>query len=192
MAKKEKDDWVTKKWRPMMGWTYMATCLFDFMLGPILYNILQYYNPGQAVGMWTPLTLQGGGMYHIAMGAIIGVSAFGRTQEKLAVTNSPDPVPMQPVMMQAPAPTYAPAPNFSGYQQPAAPAFAPAPAAFDQGQGGFNSQPTGFGNDAPQSFDQGQGGFNSQPTGFGNDAPQSFDVTSSGKKIIPNQQQPEL
>ena len=170
MAKKEKDDWVTKKWRPMMGWTYMATCLFDFMLGPILYNILQYYNPGQAVGMWTPLTLQGGGMYHIAMGAIIGVSAFGRTQEKLAVTNSPDPVPMQPVMMQAPAPTYAPAPNFSGYQQPAAPAFAPAPAAFDQGQGGFNSQPTGFGNDAPQSFD----------------------VTSSGKKIIPNQQQPEL
>ena len=179
MAKKEKDDWVTKKWRPMMGWTYMATCLFDFMLGPILYNVLQYYNPGQAVGMWTPLTLQGGGLYHIAMGAIIGVSAFGRTQEKLAGTNAPDPVPMQPVMMQAPmqAPMQpvmmqAPAPNFSEYQQQTA----PAPS--------FNA--------VPAAFDQGQGGFNSQPPNFGTDTPQPFDVTASGKKIIPDQTQPEL
>jgi hypothetical protein len=106
---KKQEDWMNAKWRPMMGWTYMATCLFDFILGPILYNILQYYNPGQAVGMWTPLTLQGGGLYHIAMGAIIGVSAYGRTQEKLNGANNggislPEAAPVQvqqPVMMGA-------------------------------------------------------------------------------------------
>jgi len=124
---KKQEDWMNAKWRPMMGWTYMATCLFDFILGPILYNILQYYNPGQAVGMWTPLTLQGGGLYHISMGAIIGVSAYGRTQEKLNGANNggaavaapvtvQQPVMMaQPVMAAAPAPAMAtaPAPSFS-------------------------------------------------------------------------------
>jgi hypothetical protein len=88
ISEQQKEDWMNAKWRPMMGWTYMATCIFDFILGPILYNMLQYYNPGQAVGMWTPLTLQGGGLYHIAMGAIIGVSAYGRTQEKLNGANN--------------------------------------------------------------------------------------------------------
>ena len=118
---KKKEDWMNAKWRPMMGWTYMATCLFDFILGPILYNILQYYNPGQAVGMWTPLTLQGGGLYHIAMGAIIGVSAYGRTQEKLNGANNgglplaPPVQVQQPVMMGpgqgTPQPSFTPAPQ---------------------------------------------------------------------------------
>ena len=80
----KKEDWMTSKWRPMMAMTYMATILFDFILGPILYNILQYWNPGQAIGMWVPLTLQGGGLYHIAMGAILGIAAFTRGQEKVA------------------------------------------------------------------------------------------------------------
>ena len=39
---KPAEDWMVKKWRPAMGWTYMLTCLFDFILGPVLYNILQY------------------------------------------------------------------------------------------------------------------------------------------------------
>ena len=119
---KKQEDWMNAKWRPMMGWTYMATCIFDFILGPILYNILQYYNPGQAVGMWTPLTLQGGGLYHIAMGAIIGVSAYGRTQEKLNGANNggislPEAAPVQvqqPVMMapgQGVPQSFAPAPQ---------------------------------------------------------------------------------
>jgi hypothetical protein len=125
---------MNAKWRPMMGWTYMATCLFDFILGPILFNILQYYNPGQAVGMWTPLTLQGGGLYHIAMGAIIGVSAYGRTQEKLNGANNggislPEAAPVQvqqPVMMapgQGVPQSFAPAPQqqFQSAPMPMAP-----------------------------------------------------------------------
>ena len=128
---KKQEDWMNAKWRPMMGWTYMATCLFDFILGPILYNILQYYNPGQAVGMWTPLTLQGGGLYHIAMGAIIGVSAYGRTQEKLNGANNgglpvAEPVQVQqPVMMgagQGVPQTFTPPPQQQYQPAPAAPA----------------------------------------------------------------------
>jgi fucose 4-O-acetylase-like acetyltransferase len=83
-TEKKKEYWMTSKWRPMMDMTYMATIIFDFILGPILYNILQYWNPGQAVGMWVPLTLQGGGLYHISMGAILGIAAFTRGKEKIA------------------------------------------------------------------------------------------------------------
>lgn len=115
-----KEDFMTKYWRPMMAMTYMITCLFDFVLGPILYNILQYYNPGQNLDMWQPLTLQGGGLYHIAMGVVLGISAHGRTQEKINTPSLPGmgsfmPAPNPP----APAPDYAPAP---------APVYAPAPA----------------------------------------------------------------
>ena len=88
IAKKEekKEDFMTSKWRPMMAISYMAICLFDFMVGPILYNILQYMNPGQHLDMWQAVTLQGGGLYHLSMGAIIGITAFGITKEKLAET----------------------------------------------------------------------------------------------------------
>jgi fucose 4-O-acetylase-like acetyltransferase len=79
-----KEDFMTSKWRPMMAISYMAICLFDFMVGPILYNVLQYMNPGQHLEMWQAVTLQGGGLYHLSMGAIIGITAFGRTKEKMA------------------------------------------------------------------------------------------------------------
>ena len=82
----KKEDFMTSKWRPMMAISYMVICLFDFMVGPILYNVLQYLNPGQHLEMWQAVTLQGGGLYHLSMGAIIGITAFGRTKEKLAET----------------------------------------------------------------------------------------------------------
>ncbi len=86
----QQEDWMVKKWRPAMGWTYMATVIFDFILGPILYNILQFKTSGQTLEMWVPLTLQGGGMYHVAMGAILGISAWSRGQEKInGVTEQP-------------------------------------------------------------------------------------------------------
>lgn len=77
-----KEDWLNAKWRPAMGWTYMVTCIMDFLVFPILWNatqLLMKQNPTP----WQPLTLQGSGIYHISMGAIVGVSAFGRTKEKL-------------------------------------------------------------------------------------------------------------
>lgn len=74
------------RWRPAIAWSYMVVCLFDFMVGPIIYNTLQYLEVGTNISMWQSITLQGGGLYHLSMGAIVGVSAFGRTKEKLART----------------------------------------------------------------------------------------------------------
>ena len=77
-------DWINTKWRPAMGWVYLIVCLCDFVLFPILWSLLQAMSKGQVTSQWGPLSIQGGGLFHIAMGAVIGVTAFGRTQEKLA------------------------------------------------------------------------------------------------------------
>lgn len=77
-------DWINKKWRPVMGWVYMATCTADFVVFPILWSILQTLQGGQVTMQWQPLTLQGAGLYHIAMGAVLGIAAYGRTKEKVA------------------------------------------------------------------------------------------------------------
>lgn len=84
LVKNTNSDWINKKWRPMMGWTYMATCTFDFIIAPILWSIVQALtHGGQVASQWQPLTLQGAGLYHVAMGAVLGVAAFGRTKEKI-------------------------------------------------------------------------------------------------------------
>jgi len=80
---KESEDWINKKWRPVMGWVYMATCTADFVLFPILWSLLQALQGGQVTSQWNPITLQGAGLYHIAMGAVLGIAAYGRTKEKL-------------------------------------------------------------------------------------------------------------
>lgn len=76
-------DWINKKWRPAMGWMYMLTCTVDFVLFPVLWSLLQAMSKGQVTSQWQPLTLQGAGLYHIAMGAVLGIAAYGRTKEKL-------------------------------------------------------------------------------------------------------------
>ena len=76
-------DWINKKWRPVMGWIYMLTCTMDFVIFPILWSLLQAMSKGSVTSQWQPLTLQGAGLYHIAMGAVLGIAAYGRTKEKL-------------------------------------------------------------------------------------------------------------
>jgi hypothetical protein len=77
------EDWINKKWRPAMGWMYMAVCTFDFMIAPILWSVAQALDGGQISTQWQPVTLQGAGLFHIAMGAVLGIAAYGRTREKL-------------------------------------------------------------------------------------------------------------
>jgi hypothetical protein len=84
---KESEHWINSKWRPAMGWLYMATCFFDFILFPVLWSLLQALNQGSVTTQWQPLTLQGAGLYHIAMGAVLGIAAYGRTKEKVAGAN---------------------------------------------------------------------------------------------------------
>ena len=82
-SEKKKEDWMNSKWRPMMGWMYMGVCIFDFVMAPILWTSIQALYHGGINTQWQPLTLQGGGLFHVAMGAVIGISAYGRTKEKL-------------------------------------------------------------------------------------------------------------
>jgi hypothetical protein len=76
-------DWINNKWRPVMGWMYMAVCMTDFVVFPVLWSLLQALSKGAIASQWQPLTLQGAGLFHIAMGAVLGVAAYGRTKEKL-------------------------------------------------------------------------------------------------------------
>jgi len=86
-SEQKKEDWMNSKWRPMMGWMYMAICTADFMMFPILWSLAQTILK-QPISQWQPLTLQGAGLFHVAMGAVLGISAMGRTQEKIAGANN--------------------------------------------------------------------------------------------------------
>ena len=94
-SEKKKEDWMNSKWRPMMGWMYMIVCFMDMVIFPILWSLLQTVQH-QQLSQWNPLTLQGAGLFHIAMGAVLGIAAFGRTQEKLAGTAANAPAPATP------------------------------------------------------------------------------------------------
>lgn len=83
---KADDHWVNKHWRPAMAYLYMTTCAFDFILFPIGWSVLQALTHGQVTSQWQPLTLQGAGLYHMAMGTVLGVAAYGRTKEKMSGT----------------------------------------------------------------------------------------------------------
>jgi len=85
MSQEKDPKWMQNLWRPMMGWMYMLICLLDMAVFPILWALWQGVNH-VPITQWNPLTLQGAGLFHIAMGAVLGISAFGRTQEKLAGT----------------------------------------------------------------------------------------------------------
>ena len=122
--KKKDEDWMQKKWRPAMGWMYMLICTLDMGIFPILWAVIQTLNH-QPLVQWSPLTLQGAGLFHIAMGAVLGISAFGRTQEKLGGANN-------------------------GGAQPTT-GFASGPSTFGQPQSGFGGTPGGFGSPAPST-----------------------------------------
>ena len=108
---KKDEDWMQKKWRPAMGWMYMIVCMMDMVIFPVLWSILQAVNHGQVTNQWQPLTLQGAGLFHLAMGAVLGIAAFGRTQEKIAgAAVNPAPV-ITPTPIPTPAPSFgSPAP----------------------------------------------------------------------------------
>lgn len=66
-----------------MGWVYMAICIFDFIVAPIFWSILQAYQSGTVSQQWMPITLEGAGLIHFSMGAVIGINAWTRGKEKM-------------------------------------------------------------------------------------------------------------
>ena len=167
-SEKKKEDWMNSKWRPMMGWMYMCVCSFDFVVAPILWSLTQSLFHGAVNVQWQPLTLQGAGLFHISMGAVLGIAAYGRTQEKLngannggialpsnAGTTYTPPAPIQP---SAPTGFGAPAPvtNSTGSQPlGGGSGFGSAPVATPAA--GFGSN-TGFGAPAAADVVTGFGG----------------------------------
>ena len=133
---KKDEDWMQKKWRPAMGWMYMGICTLDMAVFPVLWSVLQVIQH-TTITQWQPLTLQGAGLFHVAMGAVLGIAAFGRTQEKLAgaavnptASGTPLPTPsFAPAVVSAPpvvntftAPS-AVTTGFGGKKAPPEPAF---------------------------------------------------------------------
>jgi hypothetical protein len=175
-SEQKKEDWMNSKWRPMMGWMYMLVCTMDMVVFPILWSLLQTLTHSPMT-QWNPLTLQGAGLFHIAMGAVLGIAAFGRTQEKLGGANN------------------------GGAQVPAT-GFASSAPTFGAPSTGFGSAPGGFGaptsTAAPSSF--GGGGFGSAPAtpaaGFGGGfgaPPTGTVVAGFGGKPAPMQpEQPQI
>lgn len=81
---RKEETWVTNMWRPAIAWSYLIICVFDFLVGPIVHAGFQViFYPGQEFTPWKPNTLAEGGLYHMAMLTIVGVTAWTRGQEKL-------------------------------------------------------------------------------------------------------------
>lgn len=96
-------DFMSSKWRPMMAIMYMIVCTCDFVVFPVLWSVLQALDHGQVSSQWQPITLQGAGLFHMAMGAVLGVAAWSRGQEKIAGVAIPPPVTNTPTTKPAPA-----------------------------------------------------------------------------------------
>ena len=96
-----------KFWRPIAAYVYLMICIFDFMAMPLYIEIQNREVNSEAfteirqlqdkdvklkaleqldLGSrdWAPLTLMGGAFFHLSFGAILGISAFTRGQEKKA------------------------------------------------------------------------------------------------------------
>ena len=91
VSKVEYEDWMNRKWRPTVAWTYIITCIFDFIIFPIAWAAFNA-SIGAVVIPWDPLTLKGAGLYHMAMGAILGITAWSRGQEKIYGSHEQQPV----------------------------------------------------------------------------------------------------
>ena len=87
--KKESEHWMKSFWRPMMGFLYMFICAFDFIIAPMLSMAMPLYlktlgSTTVTYTQWQSLTLANGGLIHLAFGAILGITAYTRGQEKIA------------------------------------------------------------------------------------------------------------
>jgi len=174
-SEQKKEDWMNAKWRPMMGWMYMLVCTMDMVIFPILWSLLQTMTHTQ-ITQWNPLTLQGAGLFHIAMGAVLGIAAFGRTQEKLGGANNGG----------AQVST-----SSGGFAAPSTPS-----SGFGAAPGGFSAPAptTGFGTTSPGfgAVPPTTSGFGSS-TGFGTTAAKPAVGFSSSGKAMPSQpDQPEI
>ena len=82
-VRQETSKWLRETWRPLFAFSYIAICLFDFIVFPVLWSLAQAYYDGNIQTSWQPITLLSGGLFHIAAGAVCGVTAWQRGSEKI-------------------------------------------------------------------------------------------------------------
>ena len=98
---------IKQNWRPMAAVIYLIICIFDFIIMPIytfedatqskdlfaqVYQLENYQSQVAAINAlselrgreWSPLTLGGGGMFHLSFGALLTGAAVTRGLEKKA------------------------------------------------------------------------------------------------------------
>jgi hypothetical protein len=96
------EHWLKEYWRPMMAFTYMLICVFDFLIMPAWIEKTMI-KPDHAIELarkmpekdqvmalqilskeatWNPLTLRENGFFHLAMMTVLGVAAWTRGREK--------------------------------------------------------------------------------------------------------------
>jgi hypothetical protein len=106
MKPEHTEQWYSKSWRPAVAFVYMAICVFDFALLPLYFAYINNnvmvtdlataalkFEPAQQMSAlrqmhdmlaWQPVTLQAHGLFHASMAALLGVSAYQRSKEKIA------------------------------------------------------------------------------------------------------------
>lgn len=100
------EQWYSKSWRPAVAFLYMGICVFDFALLPLYFAYLNHnmtvaylaeaalkFPPESQMAalrqmhdmlVWQPITLKAHGFFHGSMAALLGVSAYQRSKEKIA------------------------------------------------------------------------------------------------------------
>jgi hypothetical protein len=173
VADMTKGEWMQKYWRPCAAFMYMTCCLCDFAIFPIMFTVVQFWETqaaNDAFRQWVPITLQGGGLFHVSMCAVLGVSAYGRTQEKLQGQSVTPPAGLPSPTLSSATPSFAGASNAS-FNTPSS------------GASAFGS-PAAGGFGAPSSFATPVA---SAASSVGTDP---IATTASGKKIVPDFGQP--
>ena len=85
----EYNDMAHSHWRNWAALVYLFICLCDFFIGPLWWNLLMWESCAPVVAKgdqcdasrWVPLTLQGGAMFHVAFGAILGATSWNKHKE---------------------------------------------------------------------------------------------------------------
>ena len=81
---------IHEHWRDWAAIVYLFICIVDFFIAPLLWNIGMTMMDNEIkmiTSRWTPLTLQGGAMFHLSFGAILGATSFNRHKEMSSGNN---------------------------------------------------------------------------------------------------------
>jgi len=82
-------------WRTMAGYTYLIICLFDFLIMPLathvnIKELITHADHGYTLELikqfggvnWSPVTMTGGGLFHLSFGTILTGIAVVKGQER--------------------------------------------------------------------------------------------------------------